>query len=345
MINGILVINHYLRSNKFDDLYNMFKTSAYNNNINLSVKTNREILLDIESSTSLAENSLYTTDTLSINDALLTHDISNKHIITEQTSNDRDNIFNNNYNDKDNINNNISFILFWDKDVLLARYLESKGYRVFNSSEAIRICDDKALTHIELSNSNIPMPRTIVSPFTYDIQYNQHHNGFLEDVANKLGFPMVVKARQGSFGAQVHIANNQNELQEVTELYNAGNVIYQEYIKTSHGKDIRLQVVGDKVVCAMYRYSDSDFRANISNGGHMKEYIPSKEECDLAVKASMALGLDFAGVDLLFGDNDTRLVCEVNSNAHFRNIYDLTGVDVADCITKYILDIISKCKQ
>lgn len=87
----------------------------------------------------------------------------------------------------------------------------------------------------------------------------------------------------------------------------------------------------------MYRYSDSgDFRANISNGGKMKQYEPTKQQVKLAIDCVKAIGLDFAGVDLLFDEDEEPIVCEVNSNAHFKNIYDCTGVNVAEHIIEYI---------
>ena len=89
------------------------------------------------------------------------------------------------------------------------------------------------------------------------------------------------------------------------------------------------------MVAAMRRYSDNDFRANITNGGHMEGYEPEETACLLAVRACQAAGCDFAGVDLLFTENGF-LVCEVNSNAHFKNLYDCTGTDTADYIMEYI---------
>ena len=90
------------------------------------------------------------------------------------------------------------------------------------------------------------------------------------------------------------------------------------------------------------RYSENgDFRANITNGGQMAVYEPSEKEAQLAVKIAGILGLDFAGIDLLFSEAGADLLCEVNSNAHFKNIYTCTGVNVADCIMKYIAERIA----
>ena len=61
-----------------------------------------------------------------------------------------------------------NFIIFWDKDVFLARHLEKMGFKVFNSSKAIEYCDNKGLMHLMLSNNNIDMPKTILSPMIFD---------------------------------------------------------------------------------------------------------------------------------------------------------------------------------
>ena len=155
----------------------------------------------------------------------------------------------------------------------------------------------------------------------------------------ELGFPMIIKECYGSFGQQVYMVHTKEELLKKVKETSPKPIIFQEFIKTSFAKDLRLQVVGDQVVASMYRYSDTgDFRANISNGGKMRYYEPTKEEQTIALKSCEAIGLDFAGVDLLFGEEGQPLVCEVNSNAHFRNIYDCTQVNVAEMIMEYILN-------
>src|SRR5699024_9844967 len=108
------------------------------------------------------------------------------------------------------------------------------------------------------------------------------------------------------------------------------------YIHSSYGKDIRLNVVGNHVVAAMLRKSDNDFRANVTAGGRMYPYQPSQEEKELAITCSQLVGADFAGVDLLFGENDEPILCEINSNAHFKNIFDCTGIDVTKDMMIYI---------
>lgn len=287
-MKGLLVINGFLNTQKFQELYEMLQKSAKKFSLDLDLKTNDEIMIDIN-----LEN-------------------ENKSI------------------------NDVDFILFWDKDVKLARYLENLGFKVFNSAKSIAICDDKSLTHLYLMNSGIKMPRTIVAPMTYaNIGYTNYY--YLEKVKKALVFPIIVKEVFGSFGKQVYMASNANELKTIVKKHSNDFLIFQEYIETSKGRDIRLQVVGDKVVAAMYRYNDSgDFRANLSNGGKMKNYSPTKEEADIAIKSCKTLGLDFAGVDLLFGEDDEPIICEVNSNAHFKNITEVSGVSVSDYIMEHI---------
>src|SRR5699024_6985907 len=117
---------------------------------------------------------------------------------------------------------------------------------------------------------------------------------------------------------------------------NGAPFVFQQFIKSSFGKDIRLQVVGDQVVAAMKRTSASDFRANVTTGGQMEPYQPTEIEKQLAIRASLALNADFAAVDLLFGENGEPIVCEVNSNAHIRNLLTCTGINSAPYIIDYI---------
>ena len=226
------------------------------------------------------------------------------------------------------------FVLFWDKDLLLAKYLESEKIPVFNSSTGIEICDDKRMTALRLNQEKIAQPLTIPAPMTYgNIGFS--HLDILQQIEKNISFPMVVKEAYGSFGQQVYLVKNHEELVKRTKKLEKVPFLYQQYIAESKGRDLRLQVVGDQVVAAMERSSDHDFRANLSNGGKMKAYQPEKEAVDLAIQACKAVKCDFAGVDLLYGPRGY-LVCEVNSNAHFKNLWECTGIDTAWHILQYI---------
>ena len=217
------------------------------------------------------------------------------------------------------------FVLFWDKDINLARRLERQGLPVFNSADSIEKCDDKARTYIELSGT-VPQPKTLIAPKTY---FKADFTEFVDKAIEILGLPLVFKECFGSFGEQVFLCKTKADIMSrITER----PFILQEFIASSAGRDKRIEVVGGKVVAAMERFNENDFRSNVTNGGKMRPCEPSQAECDIAIAACEKLGLTFGGVDLLEGG----IVCEVNSNAHIINIMNCTGIDIAAQIFKEI---------
>ena len=227
------------------------------------------------------------------------------------------------------------FVLFWDKDIHLARRLESEGIRLFNSADAIEICDNKILTAVTLAGK-VATPKTVISPKTFEgVGYTSLN--FVENATRVLGFPLIIKEAYGSFGAQVYLAKTLDEAKKIIASLGHKDFIMQELIRESIGRDVRVNVVGDKVVSAMERYNENDFRSNISNGGSMKKIELTPQIEAIAIKAAKIIGLDFAGVDVLFG-NDGPIVCEVNSNPHFKSSLECTGVDMSEKIMDYIAE-------
>ena len=227
------------------------------------------------------------------------------------------------------------FVLFWDKDTTLARRLETEGLRLFNCARAIEICDSKALTAIAL-DGKVKTPRTVIAPKTFEgVGYNS--TIFVENAARVLGLPMIIKESYGSFGQQVYLADSIEKAREIVSGLGHKEFVMQEFIAESCGRDVRVNVVGGRVVSAMERYNENDFRSNISNGGKMKKTDITPEIESVAVKAAEIIGLDFAGVDVLFG-SDGPVVCEVNSNPHFKSSLECTGVDMSEKIFDYILE-------
>ena len=231
------------------------------------------------------------------------------------------------------------FALFWDKDYPLAKRLEQEGVALFNSAEAMRICDDKSLTAVAL-RGKARMPKTLIAPKTFEgVGYGDGE--WLRGAIKSLGFPMVVKEACGSFGKQVYLVESEKELFPLVENMGYKPFLLQEFIEGSRGRDIRINVVGGRVFCAILRENRRDFRSNITGGGVGKAYAPSEAQAELALTACREIGLDFAGVDVLFGENDEPILCEVNSNPHFKSTFDCTGMDMSVEILRYIKEKLS----
>lgn len=233
------------------------------------------------------------------------------------------------------------FVIFWDKDVCLARRLEQARVRLFNCADAVEACDNKALTSLMLSKAGVRIPKTIIAPKTFEgVGYN--NLVFLDRAVDKLGLPLVIKESYGSFGMQVYLADTRDEAAQIIKELGHKEFIMQEFIASSRGRDLRVNVVGGKVVASILRYNEADFRSNLTIGGQMKPYTANNAQAELAVSACKALGLDFAGVDVMFGENDEPIICEVNSNTHFKTTLDCTGVNLADRIMEYIAEELMK---
>ena len=228
------------------------------------------------------------------------------------------------------------FVVFLDKDILLAKFLKNKGIRIFNDPIVIETCDNKANQYLELSKRGIPMPKTIIAPKVYPL-FTIKESGYYEKVLGELGLPMIIKEGHGSFGMRVYLIETEVEFYAKTDELRGVDYVFQQFIETSKGRDIRVNIVGGEIVAAMYRHSETDFRANITNGGVAEVIELTEAQKVLAIRAADAVGAEFAGVDLLFGENEEPLVCEVNAAAHIRNIYNVTGINVADAMIAYIL--------
>ena len=233
------------------------------------------------------------------------------------------------------------FIIYLDKDYYIAKMLEKAGYRLFNKAEAVRICDDKMLTHLTLTNANIKMPKTINFPLRY---YSDDYSEFLNNVIKELGFPMIVKEVYGSLGEQVHLVNNKEELFSLEEKIYKRPHIYQEYIKSSKGKDVRMVVINKKYVTNMHRVAQDkdEFKSNIETGGIGIKIEPTKEFIKTAEKVATIIDLDYCGLDLLIGEDNEPILCEVNANAYLSPIEKYSHDNVARVYVDHIYNTIYK---
>ena len=313
MKQGWLIVNEYLDTEKFLEIRKLFLSGAEKKNVKLTVYTNADFAVDLSGA-----------------------------VVKSRAFDEGE----------------PEFIIFYDKDIALAAALEKMGYRLYNSADAIDVCDSKVKTATRISEYNlncrgdeakILMPKTYKVPFTYENigSKDSYSFDFLDYVEKDLceagegalsgAYPMVIKESNSSFGMGVHLATSREEAVKLICKYGNKECIIQEYLSYSSGRDYRLQMVSDKCVCAMMRSNENDFRANITNGGKMSEYKPTDEDLILARNVMKCLKLDFAGIDIMHDKSGRVVFLEANSNAHFKNIYDLTGINTAEKMIEYIV--------
>ncbi len=211
------------------------------------------------------------------------------------------------------------------------RHLEHLGVLVLNSSDSIALSKDKLSALQILKLNNIPIPKTQLAKFPINMGV----------VRKEFSFPIVLKTVSGSFGKGVFLCESRSKLKDTMDLIEISkdsktNIILQEFVKSSKGRDIRVIVIGGKAYGAMLRTAKKGrFKANYSQGGKVEFFQITPDIEWLALESARILNLDIAGVDILF-DGDKYLVCEVNSAPGFQGFEKATKIDIPKIIFEYI---------
>jgi gamma-F420-2:alpha-L-glutamate ligase len=210
------------------------------------------------------------------------------------------------------------------------RQMERLGVHVVNSSESIANVKDKLYSQQILAQSNMPVPNTMLVKYPVNIEL----------VEKYLGFPVVVKTISGTQGVGVYLCENKANFEDIMRLIEATNsktnIILQEFIEDSKGRDIRVFVIGGRPVACMKRSAtDGGLAANYSKGGVVEAYPMNSEIKWLAAESARILGLDIAGIDLLF-DGDHFKICEANSAPGFKGIESCCDISIPDEMFDYI---------
>lgn len=203
------------------------------------------------------------------------------------------------------------------------------GVLVVNSSDAVMRARDKLLAHQIFAEQRIPFPRTVLARQPSDV------SKMLKLVG---GPPVILKLLSGTHGKGVMLGKDAEEIQASLDTVWALNqtLLIQEYVRESAGSDIRVVVVGGRVLGAMQRSAKlGGFRANVHQGAAVEPYPLDIELEWIALRAAEAIGLDIAGVDLVRGA-DGYSVIEVNSAPGFEGFEKATGVNVAAEILRYV---------
>ena len=172
---------------------------------------------------------------------------------------------------------NYDFAIYLDKDKYLGRMLEDMGLRLFNPASVVELCDDKMTTYLALGKSGLRLAKTIPAPLCYTPNATANEV-FLKQVEKELSFPLVMKKSYGSFGAGVVLVSDFEELKKWANEWLHVPHLYQEYVRESCGRDIRVIVVGGKALGGMERVAkEGEFRSNIELGGVGRKIQPTQE--------------------------------------------------------------------
>lgn len=212
----------------------------------------------------------------------------------------------------------------------VVRQFETMGTTSLNSSLSIVRSRDKLRSIQIFSNHGVGIPKTVFANHPREVDM------LIEQVG---GTPLVIKLLEGTQGIGVVLAETQKAAKSVIEAFYGlkENILIQEFIAEAGGADIRAFVINGKVVGAMKRQGvEGDFRSNIHRGGTAKQVRLSKQEREMAIKATKAMGLSVAGVDMLQSSRGP-LVLEVNSSPGLEGIEKATGKDIAGMVIEYLV--------
>ncbi len=213
------------------------------------------------------------------------------------------------------------------------RTLEGWGIPTVNTARVAEICGDKWNTSVALERAGVPQPRVRLA-FSTEAALQ---------AMEEMGYPLVLKPVIGSWGRLLAKVNDREAAEAILEhkatLGSAQHSIFyiQEYIPKPN-RDIRAIVVGDRVLAAIYRNAEH-WITNTARGGQGTLCPITPEIEELCLRAAQAVGGGVLGIDLVEHPERGLLVNEVNHTTEFHTLQPLSGIDVADEIVAYTLEV------
>lgn len=150
-----------------------------------------------------------------------------------------------------------------------------------------------------------------------------------EWLKSTLGERIVAKGLEKSMGREIFLIENADDFAKLLEYGVEKEWLFEEFIDTSYGKDVRVYCIRGEVVACMKRQSEDDFRANVALGGSVTAFPVSEDIKQIAKDVYYCTGLDYVGIDLLFG-KEKFYFCEINVMPGLEGIEAATGVNVAE---------------
>ncbi len=217
-----------------------------------------------------------------------------------------------------------------DYGLAVVKHFESLGSLVFNGSQAIAESRDKLRSLQVLSSAGVRVPATVLARGSKNLR---------AALAAVKEMPVILKVLRGTQGVGVMIAHSPVSVASVLETLNTleEDVLIQQFLKESAGRDYRVFVVGGKIIATMLRTAPSgEFRSNIHRGGEGSPITLPASYRRIAIRAASAFNLGVAGVDLMDGPGGATIL-EVNSSPGFEGIEKATKRNIAVMIMRYVV--------
>lgn len=221
-----------------------------------------------------------------------------------------------------------------DFGYVVLRQFQAMDVYVTDTAYSLEMCRDKMRCLQYLMRKGVPFPAT---------GYAYTKEGYRKVLKTAGDPPWVIKLNEGTEGVGVFLAEDKKQAKNFLRTFQSfdAKVMVQEFLSESSGEDIRVVVLGGKVHAALERKSqDGDFRSNVALGGHTTVVELTKEEEEVALKATEAMGLSMAGVDLMRTKNGPMII-EVNSAQDFTGphlIEEKCGVDFAGMMIDFAVE-------
>jgi RimK family alpha-L-glutamate ligase len=206
-------------------------------------------------------------------------------------------------------------------------WIEKRGVPVVNPAHAIERSVDKFYTSALLQEAGLPTPETVVCENATDAMAAVLAMG-----------DVVIKPIFGSMGhGLVRVSDPDVAFRVVRSLEQLRTVFYVQRVVEHGGRDVRVFVLGGRVLAAIERLAPGgDWRTNVSRGGMAKPLDLPAPWAELALRAAAVIGADYAGVDLLPSRDGGVYVLEVNGIPGWQGLQQATGLDVATAIVEHV---------
>ncbi|MGJ8731899.1 MAG: RimK family alpha-L-glutamate ligase [Cellulophaga sp.] len=211
----------------------------------------------------------------------------------------------------------------------VVREFELNGVFTTVKSLSIIKARNKVKTLQIMSRCGVPIPETL---------FSINPNNIESQIALLGGTPVIIKLQEGTQGLGVILAETKKSAKSIIDTFYKmdTSILIQKFIAESNGEDIRIFVVGNKIVASMKRTSEAgEFRSNVHRGATAQMIEPTAFECKIALRAVKQLDLGVAGVDLIRSKNGPLLI-EVNASPGLEGIESATGINVAEKIIEYV---------